>query len=42
MAIEVEIKLKIEDSGELIKRLEAERFAAGKTVGGLVYFFWIA
>ena len=32
MAIEVEIKLKIEDSGELIKKLKDKHFTAGKTV----------
>lgn len=32
MAIEVEIKLKIEDSGELIKKLKDQHFTAGKTV----------
>ena len=32
MAIEVEIKLKIEDSGELIKKLKTEHFTTGKTV----------
>ena len=32
MDIEVEIKLKIEDSGELIKKLKTEHFTTGKTV----------
>ncbi len=32
MAIEVEIKLKIEDRAELIKKLEDQHFTAGKTV----------
>ena len=32
MAIEVEIKLKIEDSGELIKKLKDQHFTTGKTV----------
>ena len=32
MAIEVEIKLKIEDSGELIKKLKDQHFTVGKTV----------
>ena len=32
MAIEVEIKLKIEDSGELIKKLKDQHFTSGKTV----------
>lgn len=41
MAIEVEIKLKIEDSGELIKKLKTEHFTAGKNRVGIGPLFYI-